>query len=349
MEKTSALIQEMIRYYAGDPRRIQHFMKVYSFASLIADCESLDEKTRFILETAAIVHDIGIKASEEKYGDCSGKHQEEEGPDVVRPLLAKLSYDPPVVDRVCWLIAHHHTYDNIDEMDYQILVEADFLVNFYEDQISREGIQSACRKIFRTPAGIQLCQTMFMPSAEKEFHPDIDKIISMGAEAGFTCTAVVTTDQIVFNPDFRICCEDNSCGKYGVNYTCPPDCGTADEMRKKVLAHKYAIVFQTMWEIPDTEDNAMIKKCKGKHNSMVRKFIADLDSTYSGGFMIAASGCSLCEECAIVRGEPCLFPDKAASCASAYCIYVEELAKQCGMEYDCGRGITAFFGLYVFG
>lgn len=349
MEKHSALIQEMIKYYTGDPRRIQHFMKVYSFASLIADCEDLDEKTRFVLETAAIVHDIGIKVCEIKYGSCGGKLQEEEGPAIARPLLAKLSYDPPVVDRVCWLIAHHHTYNPIDGLDHQILVEADFLVNLYEDQISDEGIQSACKNIFKTATGIQLCQTMFAPSHKEEFKPDRDRIVDMGAAAGFTCTAVVDTDQIVFNPDFRICCEDNSCGKYGVNYTCPPDCGTTEEMRQKVLAHKYAIVFQTMWEIPDTEDAAMIKKCKGKHNSMVRKFIADLDPAYSGGFMIAASGCSLCDECAIVRGEPCLFPDKAASCASAYCIYVEELANVCGMEYNCGRGITAFFGLYVFG
>lgn len=349
MTQNSALIREMIHYYAGDPKRIQHFMKVHSLAAFIADCENIDEKTRFILETAAIIHDIGIKPSEEKYGDSSGKHQEEEGPAAARPLLAKLSYDPPVVDRVCWLIAHHHTYDNIDSLDYQILVEADFLVNLYEEQISEEGILAACHNIFRTSTGIQLCQTMFMPSGEKNFKPDIDKIVSMGADAGFTCTAVIETDQITFNPDFRICCEDNSCGKYGVNYTCPPACGTTDEMREKVLAHKYAIVFQTMWEIPDTEDGAMIKKCKGKHNSMVRQFIADLDPAYSGGFMIAASGCSLCDECALVRNEPCLFPEKAASCASAYCIYVEDLAGKCGMEYNCGHGITAFFGLYVFG
>lgn len=349
MEKHSALIQEMIKYYAGFPKQIQHFMKVYSFSSLIADCENVDETTRFILETAAIVHDIGIKTCQEKYGSCDGKQQEEEGPDIARPLLAKLSYDPPVVDRVCWLIAHHHTYDPIDGIDHQILVEADFLVNLYEDQISDEGIQSACKHIFRTSTGIQLCQTMFASSHKEEFKPDRDYLVNLGAASGFTCTAVIDTDQIVFNPDFRICCEDNSCGKYGVNYTCPPDCGTTEEMQQRVLAHKYAIVFQTMWEIPDTEDAAMIKKCKGKHNSMVRKFIADLDPLYSGGFMIAASGCSLCDECAIVRGEPCLFPDKAASCASAYCIYVEELANRCGMDYHCGRGITAFFGLYVFG
>lgn len=172
MDRHFALIQEMIRYYAADPKRIQHFIKVYTFASLIAEGEHLDETTRFILETAAIVHDIGIKISEEKYGDSNGKHQEEEGPIIARPLLAKLSYDPPVVDRVCYLIAHHHTYTGIEGLDYQILVEADFLVNFYEDGVSSHGIENACQKIFCTPTGILLCKNMYLPEKKEDAVPE---------------------------------------------------------------------------------------------------------------------------------------------------------------------------------
>ena len=161
MHNNSKLIQEMVTYYAGDPQQIQHLLKVYSFASLIADCEEIDEETRFILETAAIVHDIGIRMSREVYGDSNGKHQEELGPDAARPMLAKLSYDPPIVDRVCELIGRHHTYTNIDGLDCQILIEADFLVNLFEEHISKEGIASALKNIFRTHTGIMLCKQMF--------------------------------------------------------------------------------------------------------------------------------------------------------------------------------------------
>ena len=59
------------------------------------------------------------------------------------------------------MIGHHHTYTNIDGMDYQILVEADFLVNFYEDGMSKEVIQTACGRIFKTASGIRLCRQMF--------------------------------------------------------------------------------------------------------------------------------------------------------------------------------------------
>ncbi len=157
----NALIKEMIIYYSGDAKRIQHFLKVYEFAKIIGQEEGIDEFSQHILETAAIVHDIGIKVAEEKYGNCSGPLQEKEGPVVARPMLEKLGYNVDVIDRVCYLVGHHHTYTGIDGIDYQILVEADFLVNLYEDGASVQSIKNSYDRIFKTQAGSMLCVTMF--------------------------------------------------------------------------------------------------------------------------------------------------------------------------------------------
>ena len=54
-------------------------------------------------------------------------------------MLCALGYDEAVIDRVLFLIAHHHTYTGIEGEDYQILVEADFLVNLFEDGSSRKS------------------------------------------------------------------------------------------------------------------------------------------------------------------------------------------------------------------
>ncbi|MFQ9933729.1 MAG: HD domain-containing protein [Lachnospiraceae bacterium] len=155
------LLNKMIEYFNADPKRIQHFIKVYAFAKMIGEEEGLDEKTRYILETAAIVHDIGIKPAEEKYGDCNGKLQEKEGPAVVRKLLNDLGYEPEVIERVSYLVGHHHTYTNVDGADYRILIEADFLVNLYEDKAGSEAVKTAYDKIFKTGAGRNICKTMF--------------------------------------------------------------------------------------------------------------------------------------------------------------------------------------------
>ena len=100
---------EMIRLYSGDVKRIQHFCKVHSYAKLIAQMENIDADTLFILETAALTHDIGIHYCEEKYGSCNGKLQEKEGPAIAKRLLADLDFEELVSERVQYLIAHHHT------------------------------------------------------------------------------------------------------------------------------------------------------------------------------------------------------------------------------------------------
>ena len=157
----------MIELYHGDAKRIQHFCKVHSYAKLIAEMENVDAKTLFILETAALTHDIGIHLCEEKYGNCNGKLQEKEGPAIAEKLLAELGFSREVSERVQYLIAHHHTYNNIDGIDYQILVEADFLVNLYEDQIPAAAKKHAYTSIFRTETGKRLCRELY-PEVTRE-------------------------------------------------------------------------------------------------------------------------------------------------------------------------------------
>ena len=124
--------------------------------------EKLDEETQYILEIAAIMHDIGIKISEEKYNSSAGNYQEIEGPPVARKMLEGLDFDEKIIDRVCFLIGHHHTYSKIDNIDYQILVEADFLVNIYEDEIKHDSIVSIKNKYFKTKAGTNFLEKLYL-------------------------------------------------------------------------------------------------------------------------------------------------------------------------------------------
>ena len=55
------VITRMIAYNHGDARRIHHALKVYAFASAIAGEEKMPERGRMVLETAAVLHDIGIR------------------------------------------------------------------------------------------------------------------------------------------------------------------------------------------------------------------------------------------------------------------------------------------------
>ena len=162
MINSGKVIEAMIDYYGTDLRRINHFLKVFSFAKTIGEAERLDEKSLNMLEITAVVHDIGIKISKQKYNSSAGKYQELEGPQQAQILLENLGADEQLISDVCYIVAHHHTYKNIDTVPYQILVEADFLVNLFEDGASVNAVNTAYDKIFRTKTGKKLLKKMYL-------------------------------------------------------------------------------------------------------------------------------------------------------------------------------------------
>ena len=102
------------------------------------------------------------------------------------------------------------------------------------------------------------------------------EMIQAALELGFADTALIHTDQLVFLPQFRPLCQENLCGKYGVNYACPPDCGDPEDMKERVLRYPRALVLQTICatgirvsELPAITAEAArrgvaVVRCKGK-------------------------------------------------------------------------------------
>ncbi len=156
------LISLTINYFEGDAKRIQHFIKVHSFAKIIGEGEGLNDKSLLTLEAASVVHDVGIKPAEAKYGRCDGKLQEQEGPAKAEELMSAWGATTEMTQRVSYLVGHHHTYSHIDGLDYQILVEADFLVNIYEDQLPRNNVETCYDNIFKTVTGKNLCRLIYL-------------------------------------------------------------------------------------------------------------------------------------------------------------------------------------------
>lgn len=174
------------------------------------------------------------------------------------------------------------------------------------------------------------------------------QIIQLAIDEGFANAAIVDTKDIVFDPSFRPYCAENLCGQYNANYSCPPDCGSPAEMKERILAHKKALVLQTIWQVADYSDMPAIKQAKKSHNAAELRVVKAMREQGYGGVIVGASGCALCSPCAQTEGKPCKYPDLRYSCMSAYCIFVKKLADRCAMEYDCGEGLLALFGMYAF-
>ena len=156
------VIKKMIEYFQTDVKRINHALKVFDFACIIAYEQSLDQKTKEIIIYTAILHDIGIKNAEKKYNSSIGRYQEIEGPPIAYKILSDLNISEEIIDRTCYIIGNHHSYTKIDGIDFQIIVEADMLVNIFEENMSKKAIEKIHENIFKTEAGKKLVSMMYL-------------------------------------------------------------------------------------------------------------------------------------------------------------------------------------------
>ena len=157
----SEIMQEMIVHANGNLHDIAHFVKVWAYAKTIGELEGLGEEPQFLLEAAAITHDIACPLCREKYGNTNGKYQELEGPVMVRAFLADTGMTEEQISRVAFLVGHHHTFHEIDGMDYQILVEADYIANAAESGYSRQNMENFMQKIMKTESGKRILKAVF--------------------------------------------------------------------------------------------------------------------------------------------------------------------------------------------
>ena len=152
----SQILEKMIAFSDGNIHDIDHLIRVWTYAKTIGELEGLDAETQVILEIAAITHDIACPLCREKYGNTNGKHQEAEGAPMVRAFLAESGLDFEQIDRVAYLVGHHHTFAGIDGLDYQILIEADYIANASENGYSQENVRNFMAKIMKTESGKRL-------------------------------------------------------------------------------------------------------------------------------------------------------------------------------------------------
>ena len=156
----SELMTRMLSYSKGNIPDIDHFIRVWTYARTIGKIEELDHRGQFIVEAAAINHDIACPLCREKYGNTNGKHQEEEGGPLVREFLADSGIPQEWLERIVYLVEHHHTYTVIDGIEHQILIEADYIANATEKGYSAENVRNFSDKVMKTKSGREILESV---------------------------------------------------------------------------------------------------------------------------------------------------------------------------------------------
>lgn len=162
MNPVTLTMRKMLENPQNNLHDINHLLKVYGYAKTIGELEGLPPKTQRVLEVAALVHDIACPLCRQKYGHADGAHQQTEGEPMARAFLPGTGLAPDEIDRVAYLVGHHHTLEGIDGIDWQILLEADYLVNADENGASKAAIENTLCTMYRTPSGSALLRAIYL-------------------------------------------------------------------------------------------------------------------------------------------------------------------------------------------
>jgi HD superfamily phosphodiesterase len=151
---------EMRRHFGSDTKRINHTLKVAQYAEEILKIEGGHP---LVVLGAAYLHDIGITEAEKKNGSASVEDQEKEGKVIAEDILMKLNVQRGIVNEICDIIGHHHHPRERETLNFQILFEADWLVNMQENGYSRDlkKVEEIIEKKFSTVTGKNLASELF--------------------------------------------------------------------------------------------------------------------------------------------------------------------------------------------
>lgn len=155
------LLEELEGYFGNDTKRINHAKNVMNFAEELLTQEKADWH---IVIPASILHDVGIKVAEEKYGSSAGHYQEKEGPSVARKILLKIGLKMEDIDEICEIIAHHHSPGKVDTSNFKVLYDADWLENLKEE-IGRKDkvkLKEIIDKVFFTDSAKKLAEKIYL-------------------------------------------------------------------------------------------------------------------------------------------------------------------------------------------
>ncbi len=155
------LVKELEEYFGSDLKRINHAKQVMNYADELLRLEGGD---RHIVIPASILHDVGIKAAEEKYGSAAGYLQEKEGPEIARIILLKLGLKLQDIDEICQIIRYHHSPGKVNTQNFRIIYDSDWLVNLKDevDLKDKEKVRSIINRVFFTQSAKEIAQNKYL-------------------------------------------------------------------------------------------------------------------------------------------------------------------------------------------
>ncbi len=155
--------------------------------------------------------------------------------------------------------------------------------------------------------------------------------VSLAKASGFTDAALLSVKDLVVVPAYRMFCEENLCGNYGVLPACPPMSGTVEEMVQTMQKYETALVLTIVVTPASYTDTAEQKAAKKHQNILTEQLMDVMRADGMTDLLMMGAG-----------------PWKHASCMSAYCVDAQKMADAVHMKCWENDGKLRYFSLILF-
>ena len=175
---------------------------------------------------------------------------------------------------------------------------------------------------------------------------DYEELIAQGKACGFTHVARLDPATIELREEVRAMCASDKCHMYGKNWSCPPGCGTLDELRARISRYREGILVQTVGELEDSLDGEGMMEAEEQHKAHFAALHDLLLKRYPDLLAVGAGACTRCKTCSYPDA-PCRFPDRMTSSMEALGMLVLEVCKNNGLNYYYGPNSIAYTSCFL--
>lgn len=178
--------------------------------------------------------------------------------------------------------------------------------------------------------------------------PDMEMLLNMARETGFTHTAPLDPATIELKDEVRAMCADNTCGQYAKRWSCPPGCGELADCAARIAGYRTGILVQTVGELEDSMDVEAMMEAEAAHKEHFQILYDRLRREYPDMLALGAGGCTQCKTCSYPDA-PCRFPGKMVSSMEAYGMLVVDVCQKNNLAYYYGPNTIAYTSCFLLG
>lgn len=168
-----------------------------------------------------------------------------------------------------------------------------------------------------------------------------EQLLELAAGCGFDHVGPLNVPALEFNPAVRDMCAADKCRNYGRCWTCPPHCGTLEEIAEKAAPFHRGILVQSTGRMEDDYDVETMMETEELQKNRFLRLVEEVRKVYPHCLPMSAGGCTVCPKCAC-PDEPCRFPHLAIPSMEAYGLVVSKVCEDSGLKYYYGPQTITF-------